>query len=193
MKATRLYRALWVLAFVFAACSSRRPTVPAEPAAAASPEWLGTAMVQDSHCGGARLTDEMMARLRRPAGGRTFVVLPGEKNSPATPVARFTTGPDGSFHLEPLPPSSYCVVEASRQLSKEQEARILAEPPVPRAPPLDAADTAAVDPECLRRLPLKCDAVWNTTQPRFRPDLWLPGHRCPWNRPCSTYRGPMPP
>jgi hypothetical protein len=138
------------------------------------------------------LTPEQQQRLNRPAAHISFVVLAGDHNTASAPAARFTTDETGGFDLPTLPAGTYCVVRAASQLSAEREAELLALPP-PTAPPEVRPNGTLIDHECLKRLPLKCDAVWELGKPNFQPRVELAGAGCPWNQPCTRYRGPMPP
>lgn len=197
-------RRLIAAAGVFALAGCRTGTIPRSTSPARAPQRTasiappsmppvrGVAMIHNAHCGGAMLTPEQQARLSRPAARVAFVVLPGSHNTAAAPVARFTTDEAGGFELPSLPAGTYCVVRAANQLSAKREAELLALPPAPPLPPIPPNKTV-VDQACLKRLPLQCDATWKTGTQSFRPRVDLAGSRCPWNRPCTHYNGPLPP
>jgi hypothetical protein len=78
----------------------------------------------------------------QPLAGVAFVVIPGSKNSPAPPVAKFVPDGEGRFKVT-LPPGNYCIVKESRRPS---------------------ADAGVVpmfsEPSCLADLQAACDASW---------------------------------
>src|SRR5690348_11312220 len=78
------------------------------PAPSTVARWRGISHRYNAHCGGAMLSRAQEAALTRPLPGVAFVVLRGEHNTAAAPVARFTTAEDGSFELPALAPGTYC-------------------------------------------------------------------------------------
>ena len=146
----------------------------------------GRAVLEASVCGGgAAITQEQIDRLPppRPIAGREFLVVTGESISAQRPVARFTTGVDGTF-LTRLPAGTWCIFEAGR--------RMVDEPPGPAAPPSAGLDPAGVDRPCLAQEQRRCDLVL-AVKSEVREARIVFTERCPqpWAQPC--YHGPMPP
>lgn len=167
------------------ASAIERPPAPAS-------RWTGVVERHDAFCGGAALNAAEAARFVHPVANTAFVVLAGDHNTAARPVARFVTDARGRFELPALPPATYCVVAESAQLSAEQESSLQALPP--RSPEWEAEPGGiSVDRDCLRRLPLQCGAIWEASAPNFSPRVSLIGSRCPWNQVCTQYHGPLPP
>lgn len=149
----------------------------------------GRAIVQDSHCGGARLTEEMVARLTRPAAKVEFHVLRGEFASKRKEDAVFRTDASGRFSLK-LPEGTWCVVQASRHAASPTEERLAALKTIRPAP----ISEEGPNPDCLERISARCDKQLEVGPSDLRDvRITLPGTTCPWNRPCVKWSGSLPP
>jgi hypothetical protein len=141
----------------------------------------GRAVLVSSICGGgAAIPPDAWARLPppQPIGGREFLIVAGERISPAEPAARFTTRADGSF-VTRLAPGTWCFFDAARRPGDDRPT------PVAVAAPGSEAD-------CLAAEKRRCDLVLAVQSDVAHAEITFTG-RCPeaWNQPC--YRGPMPP
>jgi hypothetical protein len=141
----------------------------------------GKAVMVSSVCGGgAAIRREQWDQLPppQPLGGKTFLIVPGDHITAATPAARFVTRADGTFATR-LPVGKWCFFDAARRPTTDQ--------PSPVAVP-----SPNVDASCLAAEKRRCDLALTVKSDLSRAEIIFTA-RCPqpWNQPC--YHGPMPP
>lgn len=139
----------------------------------------GKAMFRDAHCGGAAMTTEASAKLRRPAASIALRLYVGRQNLATPADAVIQTDAEGRFDAW-LKPDTYCLVVGTRS----REAGSLP------APPESLAGHPST-PECLKALESTCDGELIVGERQT--DVWadLVGKSCVWNSPCAEKNVPV--
>ena len=151
----------------------------------------GTVTQTFSYCGGARPSNEMLAKLAEPNpfSNKVLVILKGNKND-FTCNSRWNLAINsdsiGNFSAV-LEPGEYCIVDEfkSNQTNYDDILKKYA---------TESTNYSAVDPKCLKDWFSTPDAVFTVTKSGVKDLSIVYHHPCSWRSiPCVNYHGPLPP
>jgi|SRR6185312_10749185 len=140
----------------------------------------GTIMQTVSYCGGAAPPQQILDSTNTPKPipyGKLFV-RSGKTNAEGKPVIEtIKADENGNFSVR-LPAGNYCLVEEWKSRPFKLPAN---------------NENQTVDSACFRNLYNTCDYELHVTHKNIS-GLRIIFHRgCPYNQPCISYRGPLPP
>lgn len=137
----------------------------------------GTIFELRQYCGGARPSEEILHPKPLAVHGITLYIRKTLMNSSENQIIdSVVSGFDGSFSIQ-LPAGTYCFIEAAKKAQMK----------MPVNDQYNTYDTA-----CYRKNYNTCDFSVDVKSNISKIEIVLE-RRCPWNRPCVQYKGPLPP
>lgn len=170
--------------FLFTSCIAVKSTGKGDEKVKVS----GTVTQTFSYCGGARPSNEMLAKLAEPkpfANKKLFIKKGKTNDINSVAVVEVVADSAGNFSVS-LPSGDYCIVDEFKSKSNFNE--------ILKKYEKETTNYSAVDPECLKNWFSTPDAVFTVTKTGLKDLNVAYHHPCSWRSvPCANYRGPLPP
>jgi hypothetical protein len=171
--------------FLFASCVGAKRSGNSE----AKVKVSGTVTQTFSYCGGARPSNEMLAKLNepKPFANKVLFILKGNSNDfNSMNYIQISSDSLGNFSVS-LEPGEYCLVDEFKH-HKSNFDDIL------KKYEKETTNYSAVDPDCLKNWFNTPDLVFTVAKTGNKDLSIVYHHPCSWHAiPCVNYRGPLPP